>query len=116
MRVWEDRLGRWLLAALFVAGTVQKITDPSAAIGLLEGKGLPGLLVWPATAANALGAGCLIANRFVRPAALALALYTAFTSWFHFIPDDPWQMSIFVKNWAITGGLLILASTRRSWL
>jgi putative oxidoreductase len=32
------------------------------------------------------------------------------TSWFHLLPDDPWQMSIFVKNRAIAGGLLVLAS------
>ncbi|HSF65174.1 MAG TPA: DoxX family protein, partial [Paracoccaceae bacterium] len=46
----------------------------------------------------------------VRPVALALAGYCAVTSLFHWIPGDPWQMSIFVKNWAIAGGCLILAA------
>ena len=41
--------------------------------------------------------------------ALSLAAYCAVTSVFHFIPGDPWQMSIFVKNWAIAGGCLALA-------
>ena len=31
------------------------------------------------------------------------------TSVFHYLPDDPWQVTIFVKNWAIAGGLLVLA-------
>ena len=43
-------------------------------------------------------------------AAAALAAYCAVTSLFHFIPDDSWQMTIFVKNWAIAGGLLVLAA------
>lgn len=43
------------------------------------------------------------------PVALALAAYCAITSLFHFIPADPWQMTIFVKNWAIAGGCLAMA-------
>lgn len=29
---------------------------------------------------------------------------------FHFVPSDPWQMSIMIKNWAIAVGCLILAA------
>ena len=39
---------------------------------------------------------------------LALAAYCGATSLFHYVPSDPWQMSIFVKNWAIAGGCLAL--------
>lgn len=111
MAVWEHRLGRWLIALLFIAGTAQKWTDPGAAESLLAGKGLPEILVWPALLFNALAAVSLIAGLWLRPVALALAFYCLFTSWFHFIPEDGWQMSIFVKNWAIAGGLFILASS-----
>ena len=114
MRVWEERIGRWLLALLFVAGAVQKFADPAPVMALLEARNLPPTLVWPAAVFNALAAAALVFNGFVRPAALALAAYSIFTSWFHFLPDDPWQMSIFVKNLAVAGGLLILASHRRS--
>ena len=50
----------------------------------------------------------LIAGVGVRRLATLLAVYCGFTSIFHFIPADPWQMSIFVKNWAIAGGCLCL--------
>ena len=75
--------GRLLLAMLFVAGAIQKAVAPEGASALLAGFTLPVWLVWPAA---------------------------LFTSVFHFIPDDPWQMSIFVKNWAIAGGLLVLSA------
>ena len=102
-------LGRLLLAALFIAGTLQKIIQPEAAQALLTDRGLPEFLIWPATAFNAFAAVCLIAGWWLSPVSLALALYCMVTSVFHFIPDDPWQMSIFVKNWAIAGGLLVLS-------
>jgi hypothetical protein len=47
-----DLAGRILIAALFVAGAVQKALAPAAAQGLLGGFGLPVWLVWPALAAD----------------------------------------------------------------
>ena len=108
-----DLLGRVLLAILFVAGAAQKVTDPAIVIGLLAGFGLPGWLVWPATLFNATGAVALIAGWRRRETGLLLAAYCAFTSIFHYLPDDPWQMSIFIKNWAIAGGLMVYAGSRR---
>jgi putative oxidoreductase len=108
-----DLTGRMLLAALFVAGAVQKAFSPGEAQALLAGVGLPVWLVWPALALNAgLGVG-LLYPPWVRGAALVAAGYCAMTSLFHFLPQDGWQMSIFVKNWAIAGGLLVLAAQRR---
>ncbi|MGR3272233.1 DoxX family protein [Thalassococcus profundi] len=103
-------VGRVLIAALFVAGTVQKAVDPAAAQGLLAGMGLPVWLVWPATLFNAGAALALILGLWLRPVGYAAAFYCIVTSAFHFIPSDPWQMSIFVKNWAIAGGCLVLAA------
>ena len=101
--------GRLLLAALFVAGFVQKLVDPAAAQDLLSDRGLPVFLVWPAMLFNGVAAMSLIFGLWLAPMSATLALYCMATSIFHFIPDDPWQMSIFVKNWAIAGGLLVLA-------
>lgn len=109
-----DLVGRILLAALFAAGAVQKALAPGVAMGLLARLGLPGWLVWPALALNLALAIGLLLPRWVRPAALVAAAYCAFTSLFHLQPQDGWQMSIFVKNWAIAGGLLVLASARRA--
>ena len=104
---------RVLIAALFAAGAVQKALDPSAAATLLTGRGLPGALVWPAALYNAGAALALLAGWRLVPVALSLAAYCAATSVFHLIPGDPWQMSIFVKNWAIAGGCLALAVAAR---
>lgn len=102
-------LARILIAALFLGGAVQKTLSPADASSLLAGFGLPVAFVWLALAYNALAGLAVIAGLWLRPVALSLAAYCAVTSVFHFIPDDPWQMSIFVKNWAIAGGCLALA-------
>jgi len=109
-----ELVGRVLLASLFAAGAVQKALAPGVAMGLLTGLGLPGWLVWPALALNVALAVGLLVPRWVRPAALVAAGYCAVTSLFHLRPEDGWQMSIFVKNWAIAGGLLVLAAARRA--
>lgn len=103
-------VGRVLIAALFVGGAVQKGSDPSAVEGLLAAQGWPEWLVWPALVFNVAAAVSLIFGVLVRPVAAALAAYCVVTSLFHYIPSDPWQMSIFVKNFAIAGGCLILAA------
>ncbi len=101
---------RLLVAQLFLLGTAQKWLDPDAVEGLLAGRGLPEWLIWPALAFNLAGGAMLALGLWTRPLALLLAVYCAVTSAFHFIPSDGWQMSIFVKNWAIAGGCLALAA------
>jgi putative oxidoreductase len=103
-------VGRVLIALLFLGGAGQKWVEPGLVEGLLAGFGMPEWLVWPALAFNLLAGLALIAGVGVRPVAAALAAYCAVTSLFHFLPDDPWQMTIFVKNWAIAGGCLVLAA------
>jgi putative oxidoreductase len=103
-------VGRILIAALFLAGAVQKALDPTAAQTLLADRGLPVWLVWPALGFNLMAGLALVFGIAVRPVALLLAGYSAATSVFHLIPGDPWQMSIFVKNWTIAGGCLVLAA------
>ncbi|KAF0674795.1 DoxX family protein [Profundibacterium mesophilum] len=106
---FTDLAGRVLLGSLFLAGAVQKWVDPLQVEGLLAGWSLPAALVWPALVFNAVAGALLIAGIARRPVALTLAAYTALTSFFHLVPGDGWQMSIFVKNWAIAGGLLVVA-------
>lgn len=103
-------VGRILIALLFLGGALQKAGDPAPVMGLLAGVGLPEWLVWPALAFNALAGVALVLGVYVRPVAALLAGYCAVTSVFHLLPDDPWQMTIFVKNWAIAGGCLVLAA------
>jgi putative oxidoreductase len=108
-----DLVGRILIAALFIAGAVQKALAPAAAQGLLAGFGLPAWLVWPALGLNAALAIGLLLPRTVYTASLVAAGYCALTSLLHLQPQDGWQMSIFVKNWAISGGLLGLAAAHK---
>lgn len=103
-------IGRGLIAALFIGGAIQKALDPDPAMTLLAGSGLPTFLVWAALGFNAVAGIMVLCGWVVRPLALMLAVYCAITSLFHLIPEDPWQMSIFVKNWAIAGGCLVLAA------
>lgn len=102
--------GRILIALLFVGGAIQKSTDPGDVQTLLAGMGWPIWLIWPALAFNAVAGIALILGVGVRPFAFALAVYCGVTSIFHYLPDNPWQMTIFVKNWAIAGGCLVLAA------
>lgn len=106
---WALLLARILIGVLFLAGAAQKLGSPGDGQALLAMRHLPEILIWPALAFNAAAGVMLLAGFGVRPLAVLLAAYCGLTSFFHLIPDDPWQMSIFVKNWAIAGGCLALA-------
>ena len=103
-------LGRVLIALLFIGGAVQKGTDPSAVEGLLASRGWWEWLIWPALAFDLVAGVALVLGVQARVLGVLLAGYCMVTSYFHFLPDDPWQMTIFVKNWAIAGGCLVLAA------
>lgn len=110
--IWPDLallFGRLLIAALFLGGAAQKIFSPSDAQALLVMRGFSPTLIWPALIFNLAAGLMLTLGLRVRPVAVMLAAYCGATSFFHLIPDDPWQMSIFVKNWSIAGGCLALA-------
>lgn len=104
---------RLLIGALLIGGAVQKIASPGGAGGLLVDVGLPFALIWPALVYDALAGLALWLGVAVRPVAVSAAAYCALTSFFHLnvflATGDSWQMTIFVKNWAIAGGCLALA-------
>lgn len=103
--------GRVLIALLFLGGAFQKAGDPGQVTRMIESLGLPGPLVWAVAAFNLIAGICLILGPRIRAWAVMLAIYCIATSWFHWqLRADPWQVTIVVKNWAIAGGLLILAA------
>lgn len=111
-RGWPDfalLAARLLIGTLFLGGAIQKLFSPADAMALLEMRNLPPALVWPAMAFNAATGVALVIGVRVRVVAMVLAAYCALTSVFHLIPSDPWQMSIFFKNWSVAGGCLALA-------
>lgn len=104
-------LGRILLAGLFLAGAIQKLIDPAPVQTMITSIGLPSALVWLIAPFNLVAAICLMIGPKAGRWAMVLAAYCIFTSWFHWqLRADPWQVSIMIKNWAIAGGLLILAA------
>ncbi|QQA44470.1 DoxX family protein [Pelagovum pacificum] len=111
MRDMMNLAGRVLIALLFLGGALQKVGDPGPVEEMIASLGLPGWLVWPVALFNLAAAVCLVLGPRVTAWALLLAGYCIFTSWFHWqLRADPWQVTIVVKNWAIAGGLLILAA------
>lgn len=102
--------GRLCLAGFFLAAALHKAIAPEFAEQMLAAHGFSPVLIWPALVLNAFGAACLIMGLWLGPMAFLLALYCMATSVFHYIPDDPVQMSILLKNWAIAGGLLVLTA------
>ncbi len=112
--------GRLLLASLFVFAGVLKLTSYSRTMASMTAVGLePAGMLLPATIALELGGGLLVAigRTGAAPAAFVLAIFTLATNyWFH----DFWTMegevarlqgSLFLKNVAVAGGLLLLAGS-----
>lgn len=117
--------GRIVLAAFFILAGVGKIADYGFYAEMMQGAGLgPVAILLPATILLEIGAGLLVAlgRWFAAPAALALAIFTVATNiFFHAFWSAPEamaqiQLSLFLKNMAIAGGLLVVANTveRRS--
>ena len=101
--------GRILLAFLFVMAGYGKIGGYAGTQGYMEAMGVPGVLL-PLVILTELGGGLLIALGLgTRLAAVALAGFSILSAvLFHFKPDDQMQMILFMKNFAIAGGLLVL--------
>ncbi len=116
-------LGRILLASLFLFAGLLKLTSYAQTEASMTAVGLaPAALLLPAVIALELGGGLLLAvgRRGAAPAAVLLALFTLLTNiFFH----DFWTLegemarlegSLFLKNIAIAGGLLMFAGMRLS--
>ena len=106
-------LGRLLIAAIFLFSGVGKIAAPAATIGYIQAAGLPApQLAYVVALIVEIGGGLsLVAGYRTRLAALALAGFTLVTAvTFHSDFADQNQMIHFLKNLAITGGLLQVAA------
>jgi putative oxidoreductase len=108
-------VGRVLLALIFILAGIGKISDPAGTVGYMQSVGLPGILLWPTIALEVL-AGIAVAIGFkTRYAAFALALFSiAAAVIFHRNFADQMQMILFLKNLAMAGGLLLLATSART--
>ena len=105
-------LGRIMLALIFILAGIGKIADPAGNISFMQSAGVPGLLLWPTIALEILG-GLAVAIGFkTRYAAFALAIFSVAAAFiFHRNFGDQMQMIMFLKNIAMAGGLLLLATS-----
>lgn len=104
--------GRLLLAQMFLLAGISKMGAGYAGTqGYMDSMGVPGMLLPLVIALEIGGAVLLIAGWQTRIAAWALAAFTLVAAFiFHADFGNQMQMIMFMKNLAVTGGLLILAN------
>lgn len=106
-------VARILLAALFILAGVNKIGGMEGTVGYIASVGLPfPELVYFGTVALEIGAGLLLAIGFkARYAAAALGVFSVLTAViFHNDFAQQSEMTAFLKNLAIGGGMFAIAA------
>jgi putative oxidoreductase len=103
--------GRIFIAALFLMAGIGKLGAGYAGTqGYMEVMGVPGILLPLVIALEIGGAILVIAGLWTRISALALAAFTILSAvLFHADFSDQMQQIMFMKNFAIAGGFLLLA-------
>ena len=112
-------LGRIAIAALFLPAGLNKLMGMEGVTSYFTSLGLPvvAVLVWVVIAIEVLGGVALILGYKTRLVAIGLAIFTVLASIvghaFWAAPVDAAFIAqlLFFKNMAVTGGLLILASS-----
>lgn len=102
-------LGRILLGAPFLMSGLSKLGAYAGTVGYIAAVGLPApSLAYLVAVAIEVGGGLLLLSGYkVRPAALAMAVFSLVTAFFfHRNFGDQNQMIHFLKNVMIAGGLL----------
>lgn len=110
---WAALLARILLVALFLITGLGKLADPVGTIGYIASVGLPlpTLAFGGAVAVELLGGLAVLIGFKTRLAALAIAAFSVVAAAaFHNQLSDQIQMIMFLKNFSIAGGFLLLAA------
>jgi putative oxidoreductase len=102
-------VARILMAQVFLLAGLGKLGAYAATQDYMAAMGVPGILL-PVVIALEIGGGlALIAGFFTRWIALVLAGFSMVGALiFHHNFSDPIQMVMFMKNFAMAGGLLLL--------
>jgi len=107
----SELAGRILLATIFLITGLGKIASYAATAGYMDATGIPGELLPVVIAFEVLAAIALVAGWKTRLTAFLLAGFTLLSGLvFHSNFADQMQMIMFLKNVAITGGLLLLVA------
>jgi putative oxidoreductase len=109
---YADAPARAGLSAIFILSGIGKLSALEATQGYMDAYGLPGFLLAPTIAFEIAGGIALLLGLATRHVAFLLAGFTLVTALiFHRDFADQIQQIMFLKNVAITGGLLLLAKT-----
>ena len=107
----SDLAARILLSVMFFMAGLSKIGAYAGTQGYMESQGVPGFLLPLVIAVEVIAPVLLVLGWQTRYAAIALAGFTAAAAFmFHLNFADQMQSIMFMKNIAITGGLLLLAT------
>ena len=107
--------GRIFISALFLIEAVRKFFNPDMSMMYMSDHGVPEFLFYPSIAFELIIPLFLIAGYKTRIVASLLALFVLTVTLIfhsHHIIDDGMQLTIFLKNFAIIGGLLIIISNK----
>ena len=107
--------GRIFISALFLIEAVRKFFNPDMSMMYMSDHGVPEFLFYPSIAFEIIIPLLLIVGYKTRiaaslPAVFVLTVTLIFHS--HHIIDDGMQLTIFLKNLAIIGGLLLIISNK----
>ena len=110
MSKYSSLIARILLAHIFILAGMNKIMGYAGTQGYMESMGVPGMLL-PLVILVEVGAGlAILVGWQARLAAYGLAGFTVLSAIiFHSNLGDQVQMIMFMKNFAIAGGLLLIA-------
>jgi putative oxidoreductase len=111
MSKFSDLAARILLSAMFFMAGLSKIGAYAGTQGYMESQGVPGFLLPLVIGVEVIAPVLLVVGWQTRYAAIALAGFTAAAAFmFHLNFADQIESIMFMKNIAITGGLLLLAT------
>ncbi len=111
MSKFSNLAARILLSAMFFMAGLSKIGAYAGTQGYMESQGVPGFLLPLVIGVEVIASVLLVVGWQTRYAAIALAGFTAAAAlMFHLNFADQIQSIMFMKNIAITGGLLLLAT------
>ena len=106
-------LGRFLMGFIFIGSGLQKLGHPDMMIQYmtLARVPFPGVSLYLAAIVEVVGGFALFLGVMTRSAALLLFLFLIPTTiLFHVVPGDPMNRIEMLKNMAIMGGLLMVAT------
>ena len=108
-------LGRIFISALFLIEAIRKFFNPDMSMMYMSDHGVPEFLFYPSIAFEIIIPLLLIVGYKTRIAASLLTVFVLTVTLIfhsHHIIDDGMQLTIFLKNLAIIGGLLLIISNK----